>query len=405
MQFIVSLWVVFNNQAVMEILIRTFHYYLENIDVTFVRYLHSQIEWDSRLISILGSRGVGKTTLLLQHIKLYDNIEEVLYVSADDLYFTNHRLYDLALELVRNGKKKLYIDEIHKYRNWSQEIKNIYDQMPKLQVVYTGSSILELERGGADLSRRKLEYYLAGLSFREYLIIVNKWELPVYKFDDVIGNRVKFPGNELPLKHFKEYLQNGCYPFCSEKGYFLRLNSVINQIIENDIPMFAGMNIGTARKLRTLLSIIADSVPFKPNYTNIAKSLDVNRSYVVDFLVYLEKAGLIKQLRADTGGIKLLGKVDKVYLDNTNLAYALSVEKPDIGNLRETFFFSTMGVTQKVAASSVSDFLIDKYTFEVGGKNKKKKQIADVPDSYIVKDDIEYGFGNVLPLWAFGMTY
>ena len=389
----------------MENLIRTFHYYLENTDITFVRYLHDKIEWDSRLISILGSRGVGKTTLLLQHIKLYDNINEVLYVSADDLYFSNHRLYDLAVELTRNGKKKLYIDEIHKYRNWSQEIKNIYDQMPKLQVIYTGSSILDLEKGGADLSRRKLEYHLAGLSFREYLSIVKGWNLPIYSFDEVLDNKVKFPENELPLKLFKEYLQNGYYPFCVEKGYFIRLNSVVNQIIENDIPVFAGMNIGTARKLRTLLSIIADSVPFKPNYTNIAKSLDVNRSSVVDYLVYLEKAGLIRQLRADTGGVKLLGKVDKVYLNNTNLAYALSSNNPDVGNIRETFFFSTMGVTQNVVVSSVSDFLIGKFTFEVGGKNKKKKQISGVPDSFVVKDDIEYGYNNVLPLWAFGMTY
>ena len=389
----------------MEGLIRTFHYYLENTDVSFVRYLHDIIEWDSRLISILGSRGVGKTTLLLQHIKQYDNTDEVLYVSADDLYFSNHRLYDLALELVRNGKKKLYIDEIHKYKNWSQEIKNIYDQMPNLQVVYTGSSILDLEKGGADLSRRKLEYYLAGLSFREYLNIVKGWNLPVYELDDVLNNKVKFPENELPLKLFKEYLQNGYYPFCVEKGYFLRLNSVVNQIIENDIPMFASMNVGTARKLRTLLSIIADSVPFKPNYTNIAKALDVNRNSVVDFFFYLEKAGLINQLRAETGGIKLLGKVDKVYLNNTNIAYALTENIPDIGNIRETFFFSTMRVTTNVVSSSVSDFLIGKYTFEVGGKNKKKKQIADVLDSFVVKDDIEYGYGNVLPLWALGMMY
>lgn len=389
----------------MEGLIRTFHYYLENTDVSFIRYLHDTIEWDSRLISILGSRGVGKTTLLLQHIKQYDNIDEVLYVSADDLYFSNHKIYDLALELVRNGKKKLYIDEIHKYKNWSQEIKNIYDQMPNLQIVYTGSSILDLEKGGADLSRRKLEYYLAGLSFREYLNIVKGWNLPVYEFDDVLNNKVKFPENELPLKLFKEYLQNGYYPFCVEKGYFLRLNSVVNQIIENDIPLFAGMNVGTARKLRTLLSIIADSVPFKPNYTNIAKALDVSRNSVVDFFFYLEKAGLINQLRAETGGIKLLGKVDKVYLNNTNIAYALTENIPDIGNIRETFFFSTMRVTTNVVSSSVSDFIIGKYTFEVGGKNKKKKQITDVPDSFVVKDDIEYGYGNVLPLWTFGMMY
>lgn len=389
----------------MENLIRTFHYYLDNTDLGYVRYIHDQIEWESRLVAILGSRGVGKTTLILQHIKQYDDIDKVLYVTADDLYFSSHRIYDLALEFSRNGGRKLYIDEIHKYNNWSQEIKNIYDQMPRLQVVYTGSSILDLEKGGADLSRRKLEYYLGGLSFREYLNIKNGWNLPVYTFEDVINNKVRFPEKELPLKLFKEYLREGYYPFCNEKGYFIRLNSIITQTLENDIPDFAGMNISTARKLRTLLSIIADSVPFKPNFTNIAKALDVSRNSISDFLVYLEKAGIIGQLRSDASGVKLLGKVEKVYLNNTNLAYALSRITPDIGNIRETFFFSIMKITKDVVMSSVSDFNIDGYTFEVGGKNKKKKQIAGLDKAYVVKDDIEYGYANVLPLWTFGMTY
>lgn len=341
----------------------------------------------------------------MQHIKQYDDIDKVLYVTADDLYFSSHRIYDLALEFSRNGGRKLYIDEIHKYNNWSQEIKNIYDQMPRLQVVYTGSSILDLEKGGADLSRRKLEYYLGGLSFREYLNIKNGWNLPVYTFEDVLNNKVRFPEKELPLKLFKEYLREGYYPFCNEKGYFIRLNSIITQTLENDIPDFAGMNISTARKLRTLLSIIADSVPFKPNFTNIAKALDVSRNSISDFLVYLEKAGIIGQLRSDASGVKLLGKVEKVYLNNTNLAYALSRITPDIGNIRETFFFSIMKITKDVVMSSVSDFNIDGYTFEVGGKNKKKKQIAGLDKAYVVKDDIEYGYANVLPLWTFGMTY
>lgn len=389
----------------MENLIRTFHYYLDNTDLGYVRYIHDQIEWESRLVAILGSRGVGKTTLILQHIKQYDDIDKVLYVTADDLYFSSHRIYDLALEFSRNGGRKLYIDEIHKYNNWSQEIKNIYDQMPRLQVVYTGSSILDLEKGGADLSRRKLEYYLGGLSFREYLNIKNGWNLPVYTFEDVLNNKVRFPEKELPLKLFKEYLREGYYPFCNEKGYFIRLNSIITQTLENDIPDFAGMNISTARKLRTLLSIIADSVPFKPNFTNIAKALDVSRNSISDFLVYLEKAGIIGQLRSDASGVKLLGKVEKVYLNNTNLAYALSRITPDIGNIRETFFFSIMKITKDVVMSSVSDFNIDGYTFEVGGKNKKKKQIVGLDKAYVVKDDIEYGYANVLPLWTFGMTY
>ena len=387
----------------MDTLYRSYRMLLSNISTDFIRYLHDEIEWDSKLIAILGPRGVGKTTMLLQHIKLYDNIDETLFVTADDLYFAEHKLIDLAMDFYQHGGKKLYIDEIHKYAGWAREIKNIYDLIPRLQVVYTGSSILDLEVGEADLSRRKLEYRL---SFREYLAISYGYHLPVYSLEDILKHKVDFPYAEArPILLFKEYLQHGYYPFFQEKGYLLRLQSIIKQTLENDIPTFANMNIATALKLKRLLYIIAKSVPFKPNFTKLATLLDMNRNTVSDLMCYLEKAGIINQLRAETEGVRLLGKVDKVYLNNTNLAYALSDNTPDIGNVRETFFFSTLRVVCPVTTSDVSDFTVGGYTFEVGGKNKSQKQVHDVENAYVVKDDIEYGMRNVVPLWAFGFLY
>lgn len=390
----------------MDTLYRSYRILLNNTSTEFVRYLHDQIEWDSRLIAILGARGIGKTTMLLQHIKLYDNVDETLFVTADDLYFTEHKLVDLAMDFYQHGGKKLYIDEIHKYNGWAREIKNIYDLIPALQVVYTGSSILELETGETDLSRRKLEYRMTGLSFREYLAISRGYHLPVYSLEDVLNHKVDFPyDKERPLQLFKEYLQQGYYPFFKEKGYLIRLQSIVNQTLENDIPTFAKMNITTAQKIKRLLYIIAKSVPFKPNFTKLATLLDLNRNTVSDLMCYLEKAGMINQLRADTEGIRLLGKVDKVYLNNTNLAYVLADNDPDIGNIRETVFYSTMKTKYPVVTSSVSDFSIGNYTFEIGGKNKSQKQVRDVENAFIVKDDIEYGMRNIIPLWMFGFTY
>ncbi len=390
----------------METLIRTYRVLLNNTTTDFVRYLHNQILWESRLIGILGTRGVGKTTLLLQHIIQYDDIEKSLFVTADDIYFSTHSLFDLALEFYQNGGEKLYIDEIHKYSGWSREIKNIYDQIPQLKVVYTGSSILDLEKGGADLSRRKLEYNMTGLSFREYLAISRGIKIPIHTLEDILSGKIIFPlQTERPLALFKEYVQNGFYPFFNDPGYYIRLKSVLNQTLENDIPDFAQMNISTAQKLKKLLYIIAQSVPFKPNFSKLARDLDVSRNDIPNFMFYLEKAGVINQLRDDTKGIKLLGKVDKVYLSNTNLAYAISDRLPDIGNIRESLFFALMKTTQEVTSSSVGDFCIGTYTFELGGKGKSQRQIEGVENAFIVKDDIEYGHQNIIPLWTFGLTY
>lgn len=389
----------------MEQLVIKFRESLHNTNTQFVRYLESQIEWDVRLIAILGARGVGKTTMLLQHIKLHDNPTTSLYVTADDLYFSQHTLIELADTFYHNGGKRLYIDEIHKYRNWSTEIKNIYDSIPRLSVVYTGSSILDLEKGGADLSRRKLQYTMYGLSFREYLDFGFDIHVPVATLDDVLHGEVYLPQEHRPLQYFRQYLREGYYPFFKEKGYLTRINAVINTTIETDIPIFANFSISTAQKLKHLMYIIAQSVPFKPNMTKIARDIDISRNQLNDIFAYLEKAGMIAQLQSDVHGISALGKIDKVYLDNTNMAYALSDTAPDIGNIRETFFYTLTRVTHAPRSSRQADFTIGEYTFEVGGKNKGSRQINGMPNAYIVKYDIETAGLTTLPLWTFGMMY
>lgn len=372
----------------------------------YVRQIHDRIAWNDRLVSIVGARGVGKSTVVLQHIKLHEDVDTTLYVSADDLWFSQHTLVELAETFFKNGGKALYIDEIHKYKNWSQEIKNIYDTYSRLRVVYTGSSILDLQKGGADLSRRLLEYSMHGLSFREYLAISQGLDIPIHTLEDVLNNNIKFPFKEhRPIALFKEYLKSGYYPYFKDTNYYLRLTNVINRIVENDIPHYAEISTTTAAKLKKLLYIIAQSVPFKPNFSKIGRDLDMNRNAVSDLMIWLDKAELINILRDDTHGISALGKIDKVYLANPNIAYAISDSEPEIGNIRETIFLALLKVTHTVTSSSAADFKVGEYTFEVGGKNKKHKQIQGIENAYIVKDDIEHGYQNVIPLWAFGLLY
>lgn len=389
----------------MEHLIGVFRNLLEETNTGFVRYLHDDIDWDVRMLAITGSRGVGKTTLLLQHIKMFNDPATTLFVYADDLYFAENRLYDTASTFYKNGGKHLYIDEIHKYSHWSKELKMMYDHFPKLQIVFTGSSILELFKGSDDLSRRAVLYHLTGLSFREYLNMSQNIALPSYTLSEILSQKVELPGIERPLPLFTEYLQKGYYPFFPEKEYEQRLRNILGQTLESDIPLYANMNVSTSRKLKQLLYIIAQSAPFKPNISKIAGMMDVHRNQISDFLVYLEKAGVLMQLRNDTGGIRGLGKVEKIYLGNPNLIHAIAEGKPETGNLRETFFLSQMIQKHTVTASPQSDFIIEGNTFEIGGKNKSQKQIKNIENSYIVKDHIEFGYGNTIPLWAFGFNY
>ena len=390
---------------VMEQLIELFRRLLLLTDTSYIRYLYDKVDWSARMIGIVGPRGVGKTTMLLQRIKLNHSLDDTLFINADDLYFAEHRLFDLASDFYKNGGRHLFIDEVHKYSEWSKELKMIYDYYPDFQIIFTGSSILDIYKGNADLSRRALSYYLPGLSFREYLNLSYGMQLPAYSLEDILSHKIEFPETKLPLPLFKEYMMKGYYPFFRDPGYEQRLRNVIGLTVENDIPIYASMNIASTKKIRQLLYIISQSVPFKPNFTKIGQMIDVHRNQVTDFLYYLERAGIIAQLRGETGGVRLLGKVEKVYLDNTNLIYALAENKSDIGNIRETFFLSQMKVYNDVFSSEKSDFRIENFTFEVGGQGKQQKQIEGIENAYIVKDNIEYGYKNIIPLWHFGFNY
>ncbi len=388
----------------MERLQATFDKLLRETTSTFHRYMYDQIDWNARMVCLLGPRGVGKTTLVLQHIKEKLPRRETLYVVAEDLYFSTHTLVDLAAEFALTGGKYLFIDEIHKYKGWSRELKLIYDYHAKLHVFFTGSSVLDIVQGISDLSRRVLSYRMQGLSYREYLKLFHKIELPVYSFDDIIEHRVVLPAGFLPMQHFGDYLKRGYYPF-RDRNFEQYIAQIVNTTIEVDIPQYADLTVSVTRKLKRLLAIIAESAPFKPNFTKIGGQLEVSRNKVADLCAWIEKAGLISQLRDSTGGIQGLGKVDKIYLDNPALIYVLGDKNVEVGTVRETFFFNQMSRGHCITSSPVSDFLVNGKTFEVGGKSKGQKQIKEVAKAFVVKDNIETGYGNIIPLWKFGLTY
>ncbi|MFP4368250.1 MAG: ATP-binding protein [Candidatus Kapaibacterium sp.] len=389
----------------MRTLYQKFESLLQNTATDFKRYLYGEVSWDSRMIGIIGARGVGKTTMILQYIKENLDTKRALYVSADDIYFSENRLVELADDFYKNAGEYLFVDEIHKYPDWSRELKNIYDSFPNLKLVFTGSSILDIIKGSADLSRRAIIYQLQGLSFREYLKLYHDYDTGVYSLSQIINNEVKLNDIEHPLPLFSDYLKRGYYPFGIENEFNIRLGQVIVQTLESDIPQYANLNVGTGRKLKRLLLIIAESVPFKPNFTKIAEMINVSRNSLDDYFSYMEKAGLIMQLRNETAGLRGLAKVGKVYLDNSNIIFNLVGSKSNIRNIRETFFLNQTRVKNDVISSKKADFKIDDDTFEIGGKSKGQSQIGDDGNSYVVKDDIEFGYRNVIPLWAFGMNY
>jgi predicted AAA+ superfamily ATPase len=391
----------------MKTLYQTFEEHLRRTTLGFKRYLYPTIRWDSQMFGIVGPRGVGKTTLILQHIKENHSISDTLYVSMDDLYFASHTLYETADKFHKDGGKYLFIDEIHKYPEWSRTLKNLYDSYPDLKVVFTGSSVLDILKGNADLSRRALLHYLQGLSFREYLQLFHNITAPELSLEDILAHKANDLKQKLgfPLKYFKEYLQKGYYPFGNDEDYMAHLRQIIAQTMESDIPAYANMNVATGRKLLKLLAIIAEKVPFKPSFSGLSALIGASKNSIADYFYYIEKAGMIALLREKTESFLVVGKVEKIYLDNTNLAFCLSENAPDIGNIRETFFFNQMKVKNKVYRSEKGDFNINNLTFEVGGKSKTQKQIEGLKNAFIVKDDIEYGYQNVLPLWAFGLNY
>lgn len=378
---------------------------MQNTTTDFKRYLYDRVSWESRMIGIIGPRGLGKTTMILQYIKQNLNSKKALYVSADDLYFSDNKLIDLVDEFYKNAGEYLFIDEIHKYANWSRELKDIYDSFPALKVVFTGSSVLDILKGSSDLSRRAIIYKLHGLSFREYLNFFHGYDIEVYSLQQIINNEFKLDQIKHPLPLFKDYLKRGYYPFGVENEIDLHLGQIIVQTLETDIPQYANLNVGTSRKIKRLLKIIAESVPFKPNFIKIAEIINVSRNSLDDYFLYMEHAGLIGQLRNEINGIRGLGKIEKVYLDNTNIIYNLVGNRSNIGNIRETFFFNQMWVNNELISLKTADFVIDNYTFEIGGSNKQQKQIDKEGKSFVVKDDIEFGYLNIIPLLAFGLNY
>lgn len=378
---------------------------ISETETGFFRYIYNEINWNNRMIGLIGPRGVGKTTLVLQYIKQNLNPSDTLYITAEDFYFVDNKIIDLVDTFVKFGGKNLFIDEIHKYENWATELKLIYDYHKNLNIVFTGSSILDIKKGASDLSRRAVIYNMQGLSFREYLKLFHNITTKTYTLEEILQHKVDIAEMNRPLPYFVDYLKSGYYPFSLEDDFPFRLTQIINQTLENDIPMYANMNVATGRKLKQLLAIIAKSAPFKPNMSKIAEMLSASRNNIADYCLYIEEAGMIAQLRDNTGGIRGLGKVDKIYLDNTNLIYSLANDTSNIGNIRETFFLNQMRVKHNVVSSSISDFMINDLTFEVGGKNKEQKQIKDIDKGYIVKDNIENGFLNVIPLWQLGLTY
>ena len=391
----------------MEALLQSFRLRLDLTPTAYVRSFHDTINWNNRLIGILGQKGVGKSTMILQHIKMYDDISESLYVQADDFYFADHRIYDLALAFFQRGGKKLYIDEIHKYSGWNTEIKMIYDQLPLLKVVYSGSSVLDLKKGAkADLSRRTIEYFMPILSFREYLNISKAWNLKTASLDEILSGHIDFPyGEHRPIKYYKEYLQRGCYPYFSEEDFIIKLKQAVIATVEDDIPKYAEMTVAASVKLKKLMFMLAQSVPYKPNYTTLARDLDLSRNTLPDYIDYLEKSGLFNALREKSTGDGLLQKPEKLYLDNSNIIYALGLDKSDDGTIRETMFLSWTRQMYAVYSSKISDFEIDGITFEVGGRNKTGRQIKSAERGFVVKDDIEYAVGNTIPIWMFGFLY
>jgi len=391
----------------MDLLIEIHRQRLKWTDTTFVRSLVNRIDWNSRLIGIKGSRGVGKTTLMLQYIKQkYGNSADVLYVSLDNIWFANHKMSDLVDDFVKRGGKYLFLDEVHKYPSWAQEIKNVYDNYPQLSIVFTGSSLLEILNARADI------YHLPGLSFREYMEMFHGIRLPTYSFPDILERHSDISDEVLslfrPLQYFDDYLREGYYPFYVEnpKRFPIRLEETVNMILEIELPLLRHVDYAYVHRIKQLLQIISQSTPFIPNVSKLAERIGISRATLTTYLKYLEETELLISLYKDSRGISALQKPEKIYLGNTNLMYALNTENVNKGNLRETFFANQVQYGHVLQYSDASDFLVDgKFTFEIGGKQKSRKQIEGLEYAFVVSDDIEYGSGKRIPLWMFGLLY
>ncbi|MEI6884879.1 MAG: AAA family ATPase [Bacteroidota bacterium] len=397
----------------MERLIELSRHMVEQTSLQFKRYLYFQIDWSNRLIAIKGARGVGKTTLILQYIREHHQKPgTALYVSLDDIYFSSNSLVGLTDTFYKAGGMALFLDEVHKYPTWSQEIKNIYDGYPSLKIVFTSSSILQINKGYADLSRRVASYNLDGLSFREFLEVSGVMNHSAVSLAEVLKEHksIETEVNRQirPLMHFRDYLNYGYYPFFLEnrESYGQKLMAAINLTLEYDLPSIHSIDYSSIYKIKKLLYLLANSVPFKPNVSKLSEQIHTTRATVIQYFDHLKNAQIINLLNTDAMGTGYLAKPEKIYLHNTNIMYALAPETANKGNVRETFFLNQLGSMHSVTLPSAGDFRVDKKTtIEIGGKNKTRKQITKIPGSYVAADDIEYGFGNKIPLWLFGFLY
>lgn len=384
-----------------------------DINTSFKRYLYDWIDWSDRLIVIKGARGVGKTTLLLQYMKEnFAHSDEALYVSLDDLWFTDHKISDLADQFYKLGGKYLLMDEVHKYPGWSQEVKNMYDDYRDLHLILTSSSALNIYQARGDLSRRSVTYELRELSLREYLILKDNIGLPAYGLKEIIAGHQKI-STEIskkikPLKYLHEYYSFGCYPYFMEnpENFHQRVQNTVNTILETDLPAILNIDYSSVHKLKKLLYVISTLAPFTPNIAKLSRKTGVARDTLLHYLQVLSEAHLICLLRSAKQGMSYLTKPEKIFLRNTTLVMAISGEKHKTGTLRETFFMNQVNAAGKVNKHLRSDFIVDdKFIFEVGGKNKTRKQIEGLSNAFIVSDDIEIGVKNRIPLWLFGFLY
>ena len=394
-----------------EALRNTFLKQLSNTSLTFKRYMHNHFDMDDKLIGILGSRGVGKTTFILQYLKeLNTPIEKKLYFSVDHFYALNYSLYEIAQEFNKIGGEILAIDEIHKYPNFASELKSIYDTFD-IKVIFSGSSAIALESSKIDLSRRAILYRVNGLSFREFLEFETKKKFTHYTLKELLSNHIEiaYKINEQikPFEYFDKYLQYGYYPFYKQNinHYGQKLNEVLNIVLESDLPLIFKVDTSNINKLKKLLAMLCQSKPYELNISKLSTKIGLNRATLYTYLSYLEAGRLTKTIRQHSKGDKIFTKPEKLYLNNTNLSNAYC-QNQDKGTNREIFFANQISQEHTINYSKIGDFLVDDtYIFETGGKNKSFGQIKDMNDSFIVADNIEIGFNNKIPLWLFGFLY
>lgn len=389
-----------------------YHSKLAQVTLLFKRYLYPQINWDARVIGIKGERGVGKTTMLLQRIKeKYENPDDTFYMSLDHYWFKTHTLQELVTFLYNRGINEMYIDEVHKYEGWSGILKNLVDQYADLRIVYTGSSLLEIDNAKVDMSRRQTPYTLKGMSFREYLEYEGVLKTEAISLETLLSSHVSLSMDIVSqtkvLKQFDAYLQSGVYPFYKEAGadFLVRLKEVVNTVIESDLPAVEKITYETIEKCKKLFMIIAEKVPLQPNIERLAASLGTTRDTLLNILYSLDKAEVLELLTVQLKSYKKLLKPGKIYLGNTNLMYAFTPQI-QVGTLRETFFIDQLSAISSVQLPEKGDFQVgEKYLFEIGGPSKDFEQIANIPDSYLAMDGIETGYGASIPLWMFGFLY